>query len=97
MVTNLVPHMPPGGAVASGPIAQRPFKAHIHALTFAEVPFVTLDFIEFGKELGVGAGGLGRHGKIRGWNVCKRERIPLLANAHMEFSAGEEKGMTSRG
>jgi hypothetical protein len=48
---------------------------------------VTLDFIEFGEELGVGAGGLGRHGKIRVGKGCKRERIPLLANAHMEFSA----------
>ncbi len=87
MVTDLVAHMPPGGAVASGPITQRLFKAHIHALTLAEVPFVTLDFIEFGKELGIGAGGLGRHGKIRVESGCKRERIPLLANAHMEFSA----------
>ena len=87
MVADLVAHMPPGGAVAGGPIAQRLFKAHIHTLTLAEVPFVTLDFIEFGEELGVGAGGLGRHGKIRVGKGCKRERIPLLANAHMEFSA----------
>jgi len=97
VIADLVAHMPPEGAVAGGPIAQRPFKAHIHAITLAEVPFVTLDFIEFGEELGVGAGGLGRHGKIRVGKGSKRERISLLANAHMEFSAEEEKGMTSRG
>lgn len=97
MVADLVAHMPPGSAVAGGPVAQRLFEAHIHALALAEVPFVTLDFIEFGKELGVGAGGLGWHGKIRVESGCKRERIPLLANAHMEFSGEEEKGMTSRG
>ncbi len=58
MIADLVAHMPPEGAVASGPIAQRPFKAYIHALSLAEVPFVALDFIEFGEELGIGTGRL---------------------------------------
>ena len=73
MVADLIAHMPPGRAVVAGPVVEGFFKAHIHPLPLAEVPFVTLDFIELGEELIVGAAGLWRHG-WRGWAKCLQTR-----------------------
>ena len=97
MLVNLIAHVPPGRAVMGGPVTESFFKAHIHPLTLAEVPLVTLDFVEFGKELGVGTAGFWRHGRKRTGNRCKRGEIRHLANERMEFSLPVEKGMTSRG
>ena len=56
MPVDLIAHVPPSSSVVGGPVIEGFFKAHIHAFALAEVPFVTVDFIEFGQELGIRVG-----------------------------------------
>lgn len=39
------------------PVVEGGLKTHIPSLPLAEEPFMTLDFIEFGKKLGIGTAG----------------------------------------